>query len=606
MGQNCKEFNKIGIEDNMKKRKDIQEQYKWDLSSIYANEEEWIKDMNIAKERAKDAAKYKGKFGNPASFLKALELQSELSIIWEKLYAYVSLWGDQNLGESRPTELKGVLNSTMVDAFKYNDYAEEEIKNLSKEYLESLLKDKRFKEYQLDILNYIRLKDHMLSEKECRIIRLSSSSGGFSQVFHSAVDADLKFEPALDSKGKKHAVTNSNIGTLLENSDRVLRRNVVESRQRGFRAIENTLSTNYISQVQEDWADAQIAYYDSVLQSEMFSDNLTRNVYNVLMKNIEKYMPLNDKYFKLRKRILGLSDYSSFDDYVPLVSLKSKYTYEQSMDIVKKALAVLGEDYEDILNKSYEQRWIDVYPNEGKRGGAYSCGIYDVHPFVLLNFEGRLDDVFTIAHELGHSAHSYYSAHNCSSCNHDYTIMCAEVASTVNEVLLLKYLYNNAKTKKEKIKYLDQYISEFEGTIFRQAMFSMFEDEAHRLVEQNMPISKDVLTETYTKLVSKFGSIKKDKNKRNILWMRIPHFYSCYYVYKYCLGFTSAVCIASNILAGKENSLENYKKYLKNGGKNFSLDTLKIAGIDLESDEPYKLAFAEMKWALSELDKLTK
>ena len=590
----------------MKKRKDIQQQYKWDLSSIYASEEEWKKDMDIVKERAKEVAKYKGKFGDSASFLKALELQSEMAIIWGKLYAYVSLWGDQDLRESRPKELRGILNSTMVEALKYSDYVEEEIKNLPKEYLELLLKDKRFKEYQLHILNYIRLKDHMLSEKECRIIRLSSSGGSFSQVFHAAVDADLKFEPALDSKGKKHPVTNSNIGTLLESTDRTLRKNVVESRQKGFKAIENTLSSAYISQVKEDWADAQIVYYDSVLQSEMFADNLTKNVYDILMKNIEKYMPLNDKYYRIRKRVLGLSDYSSFDDYVPIVSLKSKYTYEQSMDIVKKALTVLGEDYQEILNKSYEQRWVDVYPNEGKRGGAYSYGIYDVHPFVLLNFEGCLDDVFTIAHELGHSAHSYFSAHNCSPCNHDYTIMCAEVASTVNEVLLLKYLYNNAKTKKEKIKYLDQYISEFEGTIFRQAMFSMFEDEAHRLVEQNLPISRDVLTEIYTKLVSKFGGIKKDKNKRNILWMRIPHFYSCYYVYKYCLGFTSAVCIASNILAGKEDALENYKKYLKNGGKNFSLDTLKIAGVDLESDEPYKMAFAEMQWALNELDKLTK
>jgi len=590
----------------IKQRKDIADNYKWDLSSIYASDEKWKKDLKRCEELSKKCASYKGKLKNSDSFLEFLKTRDRFYTLLEKLYIFSSCKVDEDLRVGKNKERFNILNGEMVQLNKSLLFVGEEIKKLSEDYLESLIKDPRFEDYKLEIINNIREKPHVLDEKESCITNfVSLFSDGFSNVFNSLTNADLKFEPVIDNNGKRHTLTNSNIIKFFEDKDRNVRRQASENIKKGYKGVQNTLATNYISKVKQDWAFAQIHNYDSCLQYKMFSDNLDESIYDNLMENIESRIKLSDKYFKIRKRCLGLRDYARYDDYVPLSSFNKKYTYEQAIGVVFDALKVLGSDYTEILKKSQEQKWIDVYANEGKREGGYSTAGYKTHPFILLNFEGRINDVLTIAHELGHSAHSYYSTHNCAPANHDYTIMCAEVASTVNEVLTIKYLYNNSKTKQEKIRYISQYISEFIGTVFRQAQFSMFEHKAHRLIENNQPISKEILTKQYGDLVAKFNSTKK-RTKDDTTWARIPHFYRSYYVYKYCIGFISAVCIAKNILDGKKNALENYKKFLKNGGKNFSLDTLKMAGIDLSNDLPYKTAFADMEWAVKELDKLTK
>ncbi len=589
----------------MKNRKDTDRQFKWDIERLYPSIEAWDNDLKKFKQMYPKIVKFKGKLGDPDTLLQAFMFEVEVEKFSEKLGVFIMCKVDENLAESMYKEKMAILTNEEVQYSVLSSFFNAEINTLPEEYLKGLIEDKRFVNYKQDLINYLRLRKHILPEAESRIASvLSSSRGSFSQIFSNFNDADLVFADITDSKGKKLPLILSNITSHLLNRDESVRKGAMTNMRAAYKKMENTIAETYIASVKQDWAYAQIHNYPSVLDSHLYPDSIDRKVYDVLMKNIETSLPRLHKFIGLRKKFLGVKTYNAYDKLLPLTSFNKKIKYDDAYEILFKALAPLGEEYVSLLRRSKEERWVDVYPNKGKKSGAYATGVFRENPYVLLNYSNEMDDVSTLAHELGHALHSYHSDRNNDYNNAQYTIFLAEVASTVNEVLLVKYLYKNAKTREEKIHYLDDYLNSFLSTVFRQAMFSMFEYKAHELMEKNEPISKDVLTQYYSSLNDKFYKIKNINKYLDIEWMRIPHFYRSFYVYKYCIGYVSAVCLANSILNNKKDALKKYLEFLSSGGRYFSVDTLKNAGINLETDEPYKVAFADMEWAISELEKL--
>jgi len=587
---------------NMKK--DIK--YTWDLSKFCENKEEWFAGLEVAKEFVEKAKSYKGKLSDKKALLEFLNLEQEYAAIVNNLYMYASHNNSVDLKNPRWEEMLNLIEAVDSKHGIETSFSAPELLSYGEEYLKELIEDKTFEDYDFGFFKLLRSKKHILSEAEEKILTATSNfAGDFGKVFGILTDANIKFPDVENKSGKKLPLTNTNYSLYLESKDRILRKNTFEQLYRTYISFGETISANYIASLKTDWFYASTANFNSCLEMSLYPDNINPLVYNNLIENVHSNLKLLHKYFTIKKNSLGLSDFTYYDQFVKSKGLNKKYTFEQCIEVICQALAPLGEDYVALIRKSVKERWMDVFPKENKQSGAYQSDVYGKTPVILLNFKGLTDDVFTAAHELGHAMHSYYSNANNSMPKSQYTIFLAEVASTVNEVLLLKYLYNNAKNNTEKIYYLEQFLGMFKSTLFRQTMFAEFEDYAHKLIETNQPIRLDVLTKHYGELNKKYhGKALKHNKNIDFEWLRIPHFYSSYYVYKYSTGLTSAITLATNILNGTAGALEKYKEFLSSGGKNFSVETLKIAGVDLETSEPYETAFSQMQWALNELSKL--
>lgn len=590
----------------MKKRSQINEKYKWDLSKFCKSDKEWYERLEELKALATEVDKFKGKLNDPKTLLKFYNLNEKYYMLSSKLNMYASNNLNCNLSNSNYVEMENIIGAVDNDYGVKTSFYAPEMLSYSEDYLKSLINDKKFSLHHFGLSKLLRNKPHILSEKEEKLLSASANfAGEFSKIFHSLSDVNLKFSNVKNSKGKELPLSQSRYSVYVNSFDRTLRKNAFKELYKQFISYSDTIANNYIANLKADWFYAQSAKFENTLQERLFPDNIQFGVYEKLINNVNNNLKLLHRYYKLKGRALKLKDFTYYDLYVPAAQLKHKYTFEETMETLYQALAVLGSNYVELLKRSVTERWMDVYPTEGKRSGAYQSDIYGVTPIVLLNFEGLTDDVFTTAHELGHAMHSYHSNAAQPWTLAGYTIFLAEVASTVNEVLLLKYFYNKSKTKQEKIYYLEHYLQMFKGTLFRQTMFAEFEDHAHKLIEKNLPISKNVLSNFYENLNKKYqGKSVLHQKEINYEWLRIPHFYNSYYVYKYATGITSAICIASNIFNGVVGSLEKYINFLSAGGSDYSVEILKKAGVNLETDEPYHIAFAEMKWALDELEKL--
>lgn len=580
----------------MKKRSQIEEKFQWNVKDIYESDEAWFADFEKAKTYLPKIKSYQGKLSNGKYLKDFLELDEELSLLIEKLALYLGRMHDVDTTVGKYKEMQDMFSTFMVVFNEETVFVGVEQSKIKDKVLDKLMKDPSMEKFNRDILLIKRNKHLLLSEKEEALVAgVGSFAGGFSEVFDSLDSSDLKFQEAKDSKGKEHEVTHSSFASLLQDKDRVLRKNAFESMYAGYKQFSNTIATNYIQNVYADWYFDKIRKFGSCLEASLYANNISTVVYEKLLKNVNILLPTLHDYYKLVKSRMGLKDFTYYDTYMaPTESMDSKLSYDQMVELGLDALSILGEEYTGVIRSGVEHRWVDVMPNENKVSGAYQTDAYGVHPYVLLNFDGRKSYTSTFVHEMGHAMHSYLANQTQPYSKAGYSIFVAEVASTVNEIILNEYLIEQAKTKKEKAYYASIFLQNLKSTFFRQTMFSEFEDYAHKLVEQGKPISKDILLTYYAELNKKyFGSAVKYNDNIAYEWLRIPHFYNAYYVYKYATGIVTAINLVKNIKESQDG-LEKYLNMLRSGGSDWPVEILKKAGVNLETDTPYEVVRDEM------------
>ncbi len=568
-----------------KTRDEIETKYTWDLTLIYKTDAYFEKDYERVSKEINDITRYKGILVKSASnLLGYLKLSNELERKLYKLYYYANLKNDQDTTNTKYQAMLGKVKNLLTKFEELDAYAQPELMSIDYSIIEKYYEEeKELKEYEFVLSNLFRFKKHILSKKVEEVLSsLSNSLNNSSETYELLTDSDMKFGKILDENNEEVELTESNYSVFLHSKDRRVRKEVFNKILTTYGEYKNTISSTFAGNVDTLTTLAKLKKYDSSLEAALFSDNVDKEVYNNLIKTVKDNLDVLYKYFKLKKDFLKLDEFHLYDQYVDLVEENTKqYTFLEAKDLVIEALSVLGEDYIKNLNKAFDERWIDVYNNKGKRGGAYSSGFYDTKPYVLLNYEGTINDVSTLAHELGHSMHTYYSCLNNPYQYSSYKIFVAEVASTVNELLLNFHLLN--KGSKEDKKYiLSNLMNLFKATIYRQTMFAEFERDMHNLKEQGGVLTNEVLCDNYYKLnLDYFGPDVVVDDEIKYEWERIPHFYYNFYVYKYAIGLSCACYIVDNILNKKEYALENYLKFLSSGGSDYPINELKIAGIDV-------------------------
>ncbi len=584
----------------MKKRSEIEEKDKWDLSGYFKDDAEFLNEFNYLKTQTDFLAGYRGKLKDEKTILECLERDQEISKRLEVLYVYAVLKTREDAGNSLYQERQTQVGTLISQFSTKSAFVSVEIKKNSNSLLKKLAEKSQFKNYFKEIL---RNKKHILSEKEERILSMSSDMvSGFSDNFDLFNDADLKFPKVFDSKRKSHELNHSNYMQLMQSRDRTLRKNTLKALNGAYGKFNNFLSSNYISEIKSNVFYARASKYKNCLDKSIFLEEADRRVYDKLIACVNENLDVIYNYYDLKKKSQNLPNFAIFDQFAPEKEVEKKYSFDEAFEIVKKATKPLGEEYSKILDLAKTQRWIDKYPNKNKDSGAFSWGAYRKNPVLLLNFVGNTQSLFTLAHELGHSMHTYFSNKSQNYDQAGYKIFVAEVASIVNEMLLLKYLQKNAKSSAEKIYYFDHFLSEFKSTVFRQTMFSEFEQFAHETFENSLPISAEVLNNFYYDLNKKyFGKNVKLIPEIKYEWSRIPHFYNAFYVYKYAIGMISAIYLVDEIIP-KEH--ERYIKFLSSGSTKPPIELLFDAGANLRSKEPFQKAFDQARKFIKQWEEL--
>ena len=594
-----------------KPRKEINDKYKWDLSKIYSSEEEVSSDIKKVKELTNDYEKYKGKItSNSDTLLNATEDYFKISRILDKLIVYSHMRFDEDKAISKSEEIMGKIDKIADDVSEHLAFYTPEVLNEEYVVIQKYIKENELlKKYTFMFEDLFRDKEHILSlEQEQMMARLGEVLSSPENTFKVLDDVNLKFQDIIDENGNKVSLTNSNYSNYLKNEDRRVRKEAFTSLYTSYNNFKNTFASLLKGNVKSNFFISKTRKYKSPLEMSLYGDNISKDLYTSLINKVHSNLDIMEEYMKVRKDILKLDELHMYDVYVPLVSNISKdYSYEEAKDLVIKALEPLGDEYINDLKQLFDSNCIDVYNNNNKRNGAYSWGSYDTLPYVLLNFEGNFNDVSTIAHELGHSMHSLYSHERQEYHDSGYPIFLAEIASTVNEILLNRYCSDNAKTKAEKAYYLNNLLENFRTTLIRQTMFAEFELQIHDLEEQGEVLTEELLCSTYLKLNKQYFSeevISDDLIK--LEWARIPHFYTSFYVYKYATGIAVASKIVSDILDNKENALENYIEFLSSGGNDYPLEILKKVGIDIANDDTIDKALEMFRQTLNEFKEIAK
>lgn len=571
-----------------KLRSEIEDKYKWDLSKIYKDEKEWQKDFDDVKEEILKATSYKNSFLiNGKKLYEYLKYDEVVSRKLEKIYYYAHL----NHDADTLNEKYKIMTNKVSDLFtKYNElssFVVPEILKLDEKKLASFYEDeKKLEDYRFSIENIYRFKNHTLDEeKEKMLSNLSKCLSNPEETYEALTDSDFEYDYITDEKGNKVKFNESNYSLFIKSKDRSVRKKAFEMLHNKYKKYIRTITSTYKGEVETNVVLAKIRNYDSAISASLYSDNVSQDIYNNLIKVVNDNMDVLYKYYDLKKEILSLNRLHMYDTYVEIINkVSKKYTFDEAKEIVMEALSVLGDKYIKNLKKAFDEKWIDIYHSKGKRSGAYSSGNFDVNPYVLLNFEGTLDDVSTLAHELGHSMHTYLSCKNNPYQYSSYEIFVAEVASTVNELLLANYMLKSSKNKEEKLAIINHILDLYKATLYRQTMFAEFEKETHKLREKGEVLTSDLLSNMYYDLVKKyFGPNVLCDDLIRYEWARIPHFYYNFYVYKYATGISAASYIVDGILNNREGALKNYINFLKTGGSMYPLDELKIAGVDLNS-----------------------
>ncbi len=585
------------------KRSQVAEKYKWDLSSYAKDENDFLQRCETLKTFKTKFACFEGKLDDDQQLLKVLKLTSAYEKEASLLANYAQRKLDENLSNSKANENLNMLLKIDNDISIASAYITPEISKFSNSKLKNLAQNPKFRPYKLFFEEILRQKPHILPKEQEKLLSgMGEFLSGFSSSFDNFSDADLKFEDVTDHSGKKHKYAAADYNKYMHSPDRTLRKEAFRVENATYGKYINFLTNNYLSDVKADCYFAKIRHFDSALERAIFSEQASKKVYDTLIENIHKNLNLLYKFFAQKQKLLKLDKFYIYDQFAPLSKHGSKkYTYDEAIDLIKQALSPLGEKYVSLVQKAKDEKWIDVMPNEGKAGGAYSASSYGANPVVLMSFTGEFNSVSTLAHELGHAIHSYHSQNSQIFEESDYVIFVAEVASTVNETLLRMMQLKQSKSRSEKLAILDDIFMEAKSTIFRQTMFAEFEEWVHDEYEKSHPLSKDKLCEKYLMLNKQyFGPKVVLTNETKFEWARIPHFYRSFYVYKYATGMICAFNIVSRILNGEKGAVEKYIKFLSAGCTKGPIELLRDVGCDLEKQETFDKAFDLLREFLKE------
>ena len=596
--------------NSIPERKDVPAKDKWNLSSLYKSNKEWEDELSSIKELIKQTNKYKGTLSKSSeSLLECVKTIEQIDLKIETLYNYASLNHSADENDPLAKEMVGKAMMVYTDFGEATSFFDPEVMAIPDETINAWLEEPSFKDYKIYFKKLLHAKPHILSEKEEKLLSLQNPCAQTPSDTYSVLEnVDLNGElGTIETPEGTKQLTASTFVQLLHHKDRKVREATYKQYYKKFENYQNTIASLYAGSVNQDVFVAKARGYKSSLEAALYSNKVPEAVYRNLIDTVHKNLPALHKYYALRKRVMGLSELRHYDVYVPLVKdVEMHNTYEQAVEICRNALAPLGKEYTDRLCDGLLNGWADRYENKGKRSGAFSSGTYKGDPFILLNYkEDLIRDVFTMAHEGGHSMHSWYSVHNNPYMQYNYTIFEAEVASTFNEELVFEYLLKNAKDEKTKAYLLSMRVDDILATLHRQTMFAEYELKTHELVESGTPLTAQNLREIYRNLlVQYFGPEMVFEDNSELEAFRIPHFYSAFYVYKYATGISASLALAHRVTNGGEQEREDYFKFLKSGGSRYPIESLRVAGVNMESSEPVQAALDEFASLVDELEKI--
>ncbi len=591
-------------------RKDVPAKDKWDLTSIYKSDDDWETALKSIPELTKKTAAYKGRLGESAStLLSALKELEAANLAMETVYHYASLQHEADEDDPKATDRDGRAMMAYTQMQAELSFVDPEIQEIDEAKLREWISQPDFENYRIYIEKLLHFKQYILSEKEERILSLAMQPGQTAETTFSVltnVDMNKTFGTVTEN-GEEKQLTETTWGVFMHSQDRKVREEAYKKFYAKYEEHQNTIAALYAGSVNQDVFSMRARGYKSSLEMALYGNKVPAAVYYNLIDCVHKNLPALHNYYKLRREVLGLKqgELRHYDVYVPLVkSVTTNTTYEQAVEICRAALAPLGKEYTDRLCDGLLNGWADRYENIGKRSGAFSSGSYIGNPYILLNYnEENIRDVFTMAHEGGHSMHSWYSVHNNPFMCYDYTIFEAEVASTFNEELVFEYLYKNAKDDDMKKYLLAMRADDILATLYRQTMFAEFELKAHELVEGGTPLTAELLRKIYRELLELyFGPEMTFEPNSDMEGLRIPHFYSAFYVYKYATGISAALALAKRVTGGGQAEREDYFKFLKSGGSRYPIEALKVAGVDMSKTEPVQAACDEFKKIVADLE----
>ena len=597
-------------ENNIPKRSEVAEENTWDLRDLFEKDEAWMREYEALKEMPARIAAFEGRLGESAeTLLEFLRLEDEAELRLTPLHTYASCAADADTSDGFYQDMRGKAVSTYVAVSSAAAFASSEIMAIDEDRLNLFyIAQPGLESYRRVLYQIRRRRAHILSPAEERLLASAAEiAAAPDRIGSSFRDADVRFEPIIDEKGEVHPLTNGTFVPLLESADRALRRSAFEGYYTRMGQFKNTLAATLDAEFRQRLFFARARRYDDTLSAALDRTEVPPEVYTNLIETVHANLDKMYRYVALRKKLLGVDELHMYDVYTPLVEgATRKISIDEAKATVIDALGVLGEDYTALLREGFAHRWLDVYGNEGKRGGAYSTGSSRPHPYVLLNHKDTLDSLFTLAHEMGHALHSYHSCKHQPVCTSDYVIFVAEVASTCNEVLLMRYLLARTTDRLERAFLINHFLDSFKGTIFRQTMFAEFELMMGHMAERGETLTADVLSERYLALNRLyFGENMVSDPEIALEWTRIPHFFYNYYVFQYATGYSAAVAIANRILTEGETAVRDYIRFLSSGSSTDPISLLKIAGVDMSTPDPVNSALALFGELVNEMEKLS-
>lgn len=595
--------------EQLLKRSEVPAENRWKLEDMFASQKQWDGEYEDAKKLIKEAANFQGKLSDPDSLKACFELDDKLSLLTERLYVYAHMRQDEDTAAPEYQALSQKAKKLSVEAGEALSFVTPEILSLPVEKLDEFIADPELKDYTFTLTEMKREKAHVLSkEEEALLAQVGTLAQAPQSIFGMLNNADLKFPKIKNEEGKEVELTHGSYIQFLESPNREVRKAAFKAVYDTYSKQKNTIAATLSANVNKNVFYSRVRKYPSVLEMSLYGDNIPKEVYTNLIETIHESLPLMHRYMKLRQKLMGVDELHMYDLFAPLVDeYKLDITFEEAKKTTLEGLKPLGEDYLKVLQEGYNNGWIDVYENENKRTGAYSWGAYGTHPYVLLNHNDNLNSMFTLAHEMGHALHSYYSDNALKYRDAQYTIFLAEVASTTNEALLMDYLLKKSTDPKEKMYLLTYYADQFRTTVFRQTMFAEFEKIVHARAEEGESLTPQDLSAIYYDLnVKYYGKDMVVDKDIEMEWARIPHFYNSFYVYKYATGFSAATSFSKQILEEGQPAVDRYLGFLKSGGSDYSINILKKAGVDMSSPEPIREAMSVFESVIEQMEQLTK
>jgi oligoendopeptidase F len=582
---------------------------RWDLSRLYESDSAWSRDLARLKKQISMYERFRGKLADSAENLAAcLRFDSKFERLAERLGTYAFLRTAEDQTDNAAQRMLAQSQSVSRQGAEASAFIRPEILRIPSARIDQLLASRPLAHFRLLLQRLLRFKKHTLVDREEQLLAMQSEMAVCAnKAFRQLLDSDMKFGFVTNEKGESVELTNATFSQFLQSPNRAVRRQAFEQYYAEFQAHQNTLAATLNGSIQKDVFYARARSYDSSLSQALFADNVPQSVYDSLIDTVHRHLPAVHRYYDVRRRKMRLRDIHHYDTYVPILSdLEIRRTWKQATSIVLEALAPLGSEYVSVLAAGLENRWCDRFPNQGKQSGAFSCGSYDADPYILMNYQPAVSrEIFTLAHEAGHSMHSYFSAKHQSFEYYDYSIFVAEVASTFNESLLTHYLLERARDDYERAFLINQEIDDIRATIIRQTMFAEFEKITHEMAEANEPLTLQSFKSVYRKLLEQyFGAEFVLDDSLELECLRIPHFYRAFYVYKYATGLSAAITLSQRVIHGGQQELDDYLGFLRSGCSKDPLDLLRDAGVDMTSPEPVSTALIHFEKRIDELDEL--